>query len=55
MLPVLLGDKMSELHYCYITSQYYLDHPNLRRVLDLDDSTKYNIYITTFAPMKSLM
>lgn len=44
MLPILLGDKMnSETAYCYIVEKYYKDHPDLRKVLDIDDATKHNI------------
>lgn len=43
MLPILLGEKMADIRYCYITEQYYKDHPNLTKILDVDDSTKYNI------------
>lgn len=43
MLPILLGEKMANIHYCYITEQYYKDHPDLEKILDIDDSTKYNI------------
>lgn len=34
---------MTDIHYCYITEQYYEDHPNLEKILDIDDSTKHNI------------
>lgn len=43
MLPILLGDKMANIRYCYITEQYYKDNPHLKKILDVDDSTKYNI------------
>ena len=33
---------MSEIRYCYVTTQYYIDHPNLTKILDIDDSTKHN-------------
>lgn len=43
MLPILLGEIMADIHYCYITEQYYKDHPNLEKILDIDDSIKHNI------------
>ena len=43
MLPILLGDKMSDIQYCYITEQYYIDNPTLIKILDIADSSKYNI------------
>ena len=43
MLPILLGDKMSDTKYCYITEQYYNDNPFLVKILDVDDSKKHNI------------
>lgn len=44
MLPILLGDKMSSgVSYCYIVEEYYKDHPDLKKVLDIDDATKHNI------------
>ena len=43
MLPILLGDKMADVRYCYITEGYYTDHPELEKVLDVDDATKHNI------------
>lgn len=43
MLPILLGEKMDKIRYCYIIEQYYEDHPNLQKVLDVDDKTKHNI------------
>lgn len=43
MLPILLlGDKM-DIKYCYITDEYYKDHPDLQKILDIDDDTKHNI------------
>lgn len=43
MLPILLlGDKM-DIKYCYITDEYYKDHPDLQKILDIDDETKHNI------------
>jgi len=43
MLPILLlGDKMS-IKYCYITDEYYKDHPDLQKILDIDDATKHNV------------
>lgn len=29
--------------YCYIVEEYYKDHPDLQKVLDIDDVTKHNI------------
>ena len=43
MLPILLEDKMSDIQYCYITEQYYIDNPTLIKILDIADSSKYNI------------
>lgn len=43
MLPILLGDKMSDIRYCYITEQYYIDNPTLIKILDINDSSKHNI------------
>lgn len=43
MLPILLGDKMIDVRYCYITEEYYADHPGLEKILDIDDATKHNI------------
>lgn len=43
MLPIFLtGDKMAVAQYCYIIGDYYSDHPNLKKILDIDDSTKHN-------------
>ena len=43
MLPILLGEKMDKIRYCYIIEQYYKDHPDLQKILDVDDNTKHNI------------
>ena len=43
MLPILLGVKMSDIRYCYITEQYYIDNPTLIKILDINDSSKHNI------------
>ena len=43
MLPILLGDKMSDIQYCYITEQYYIDNPTLIKILDIDDSSKHDV------------
>ena len=43
MLPILLGDEMSDIQYCYITEQYYIDNPTLIKILDIADSSKHNI------------
>lgn len=43
MLPVLLGDKMEEVKYGYIIDQYYEDHPDLIKILDVGDKSKHNI------------
>lgn len=44
MLPILLGDRMNGVvSYCYIVEEYYKDHPDLQKVLDVDDNTKHNI------------
>lgn len=29
--------------YCYIYELYYKEHPNLKQILDIDDSSKHNI------------
>ena len=34
---------MSDIQYCYITEQYYIDNPMLIKILDIDDSSKHNI------------
>ncbi|MBQ8247521.1 MAG: hypothetical protein IJZ42_10345 [Lachnospiraceae bacterium] len=34
---------MNNIQYCYIIEQYYIDNPNLIKILDVDDSTKYNV------------
>lgn len=33
MLPILLGDKMSDIQYCYITEQYYIDNAILFSII----------------------
>lgn len=43
MLPILLGDIMSNIQYCYIKEQYYVDNPNLIKILDIGDSSKHDI------------
>ena len=32
-----------DVQYCYITEQYYIDNPNLIKVLDIGDSSRHNI------------
>ena len=34
---------MADIHYCYIIEQYYQEHPNLVKILDVDETTKHNI------------
>ncbi len=43
MLPVLLGEKVTSIKYCYIIDMYYKDNPNLQKVLDICDDSKHNI------------
>lgn len=43
MLPILLGEKMSNIRYCYIKEQYYIDNPMLVKILDIGDSSKHDI------------
>lgn len=43
MLPIFLGDKMTNVKYCYIKKQFYKDNPNLKKILDVNDSTKQSI------------
>ena len=44
MLPIsLIGDKMANAQYCYITKEYYEDNPNLEKILDIDDCTKHSV------------
>lgn len=33
----------SRISYCYIVEEYYKDHPDLEKVLDIDDAAKHNI------------
>lgn len=43
MLPIsLTGDKMTSASYCYIAKEYYVDKPNLEKILDIDDCTKHS-------------
>ena len=30
---------MDNIQFCYIIEQYYIDHPNLIKILDVDDAT----------------
>lgn len=32
-----------EIKYCYIQEQFYIDHPDLIKVLDIGDNTKHGI------------
>ncbi len=34
---------MTNIQYCYITKDYYVDNPNLEKILDIDDCTKHNV------------
>ena len=34
---------MESIRYCYIIEQYYKDNPQLKKILDIGDSTKHNI------------
>ncbi len=34
---------MSDIQYCYITEQYYIDNTTLVKILDIDDSSKHNV------------
>jgi protein AbiQ len=34
---------MHNIQYCYIDSQYYIEHPDLRQILDVDDTEKHNV------------
>lgn len=43
MLPILLGVKMNNIQYCYITDKYYKDHPDLIKILDVHDESKHDI------------
>ena len=44
MLPILLiGDTMVISKYCYITRDFYIDNPNLEKILDVDDCTKHGV------------
>lgn len=33
---------MNNIQFCYIIEQYYIDHPDLIKILDVDDETKHN-------------
>lgn len=33
---------MDNTQFCYIIEQYYIDHPDLIKILDVDDATKHN-------------
>lgn len=33
---------MDNIQFCYIIKQYYIDHPDLIKILDVDDTTKHN-------------
>ncbi|MBO5082045.1 MAG: hypothetical protein J6C06_05505 [Lachnospiraceae bacterium] len=33
---------MDNIQFCYIIEQYYIDHPDLIKILDVDDVTKHN-------------
>lgn len=43
MLPILLGDKMTDIRYCYIYEKFYADNPNLVKTLDVGDPLKHNV------------
>lgn len=44
MLPIsLTGDKMAVAKYCYIAKDFYVDNPNLEKILDIDDCTKHSV------------
>jgi protein AbiQ len=43
LLPFLLRRKMNTVTYCYISETYYQDYPDLIQILDVNDSSKYNI------------
>lgn len=45
MLPILivLGDNMTDIQYCYITEQYYIDNPMLIKILDIGNPSKHNV------------
>lgn len=34
---------MSDIQYCYIKEQYYIDNPSLVKILDIGDSSKHDI------------
>lgn len=34
---------MSNVRYCYINENFYVDYPNLQKILDINDSVKQNI------------
>ncbi|MCI6165972.1 MAG: hypothetical protein MR675_12420 [Lachnospira sp.] len=34
---------MGNIQYCYILEAYYKDHPGLKQILDVNDSSKHNI------------
>lgn len=41
MLPIFAGDKMSVVKYCYIKKEYYKDYPELKKILDIGNESKY--------------
>lgn len=43
MLPFVLLRRKMDVSYCYITEAYYIDHPNLKQILDIADHSKHNI------------
>ncbi len=43
MLPLLLGEKMQSITYCYIKQEYYDKNPQLVKILDIDDDSKHSV------------